>query len=77
MEKTQKSTEQKNKENTSQKNPLEFKIDPREIGIEKLYPCCIDGSCSLYFYYEEQWKEQQQKQKNETIKQNHRQEGEK
>lgn len=68
VEKTQETPKEKNKQNTIQTNTLDFKIDPSGIGSDTLYPCCIGGNCALYFYYEDLWREGQEKE-NKAAKQ--------
>jgi len=59
VEKTHKNQKQKQGEDPGQANPLEFKIDPSQVGSDMLYPCCINGNCALFFYYEEEWRKLQ------------------
>lgn len=65
--KTQETPKEKNKENTNQTNTLDFRTDPGGIGSDMLYPCCMGGNCALYFYYEDLWKEEKEKE-NKTAK---------
>jgi hypothetical protein len=75
-EKMQETQKEKTKENASQTKTLDFKIDASGIGSETLYPCCISGNCALYFYYEDLWREEQEKE-NKTAKQQSKTEEEK
>jgi hypothetical protein len=65
VRKTQGTPKNKKEENTEENNPLD--LDLRGLGSDMLYPCCMSGNCSLYFYYEEMWRKEEQKEKN-TLK---------
>ncbi|MBS7252074.1 MAG: hypothetical protein QXS27_01600 [Candidatus Jordarchaeaceae archaeon] len=63
MRKTQ-GTPKNKKEDAKEENPLDFGADLHGLGSDMLYPCCMSGNCSLYFYYEEMWRKEEQKEKN-------------